>query len=126
MFHVPEQYRIRGGKLESDASYGNNGAFKLPILNSETKAPEIIMVIASDQLGWEHVSVSMVTAKASNSILTPTWDQMCEVKDLFWDPEDCVIQYHPPKSQYVNIHPGVLHLWRPVYSDIPIPPKKLV
>lgn len=46
--------------------------------------------------GWEHVSVSFASR-------CPTWDEMCEVKDIFWTPEECVVQYHPPaKTGDVN------------------------
>lgn len=57
-------------------------------------------------LGWEHVSVSRSDGKV------PTWEDMCFAKDLFWDDEEAVVQFHPEKSKYVNYHPGVLHLWR--------------
>ena len=53
----------------------------------------------------------------------PTWGEMCWVKDQFWGPEECVIQYHPPRSRYVNAHPFCLHLWRPVGLDLPQPPE---
>lgn len=46
-------------------------------------------------------------------------------KDIFWGPEETVIQYHPPKSEYVNNHPSVLHLWRPTGVDLPLPPSIL-
>lgn len=64
---------------------------------------------------WEHVSVSTTQR-------TPTWEEMCFIKDLFFAPEECVVQFHPPKSQYVNHHPNCLHLWKPVGVDIPLPP----
>jgi len=32
----------------------------------------------------------------------PSWDVMWYFKDVFWDEEDCVVQYHPPKSKYVS------------------------
>jgi len=51
---------------------------------------------------------------------------MCYIKDLFWMPEECVIQYHPPKSKYKNLHPDVLHLWRPTEVEIPLPPREFV
>lgn len=63
---------------------------------------------------WEHVSVSASTV--------PTWGEMCWVKSLFWEPEEVVIQYHPPESQYVNVHGRVLHLWKPVGVVLPMPP----
>jgi len=44
------------------------------------------------------------------------------VKELFWDPEDTVMQLHPPRSEWVNNMPYCLHLWRPVGLAIPRPP----
>lgn len=67
-----------------------------------------ICCIASDGEGWQHVSVSF----GQGSTRAPSWDIMCQVKELFWEPEDAVIQFHPAKSHYVNFHDGCLHLWR--------------
>jgi hypothetical protein len=53
---------------------------------------------------------------------TPTWKEMAFVKDLCWDGEDEVIQFHPRKSEYVNVHQHVLHLWRSLDHPIPTPP----
>lgn len=69
--------------------------------------------------GWEHVSVSTLTR-------VPTWEEMCFVKDLFWDEEECVVQFHPPKSDYVNYHPYCLHMWRHVRKEFPRPPSIFV
>lgn len=115
MFHVPEKFRASfiGTQLERSAEDGNNGAFILVGPYGTLKA------IASDGAGWEHVSVSTRDR-------VPTWQQMCWVKDLFWDAEDAVIQFHPPKSEYVNCHPYTLHLWRPVGIGFPRPPYILV
>ncbi len=115
MFKVPEKYRLtdKRSMLRSDESDGNNGFFHVPF-ESFT-----LDVVASDGEGWEHVSVSMRNR-------TPNWREMCFIKDLFWDDEDCVIQYHPPKSQYVNQHPYCLHLWRKIGSEFETPPKILV
>lgn len=51
---------------------------------------------------------------------------MCFVKDLFWSDDDCVVQYHPPKSDYINNHEHCLHLWKPIDKQIPTPPSILV
>lgn len=67
--------------------------------------------------GWEHVSVSTERR-------IPNWTEMCFVKNLFWDEEDCVVQFHPPASRYVNRHPYCLHLWR--HASFPLPPMYLV
>lgn len=120
MFKVPEKYRIKfkNHPLASDESYGNNGGFKIPL--AVTTAA---WVIASDGNGWEHVSAHVV----ENGIpKTPTWGQMSKIKALFWDEEDTVIQYHPPKSEYVNNHQHVLHLWRPAGIEIPMPDPEMV
>ncbi len=119
MFHVPNQYRLRSHpSLSSDDSYGNNGAFAVPIEHKVTA-----FVIASDGEGWEHVSVHIVD---HGQDATPMWEEMCQVKDLFWDEEDCVMQLHPPKSDYVNNHKQTLHLWRPTGVEILRPPADMV
>jgi hypothetical protein len=73
--------------------------------------------------GWEHVSVHVVEYSLQR---TPTWNEMCQVKDIFWGPEECVVQFHPPESEYVRNHPHVLHLWRWIVGGFPIPPSLLV
>lgn len=82
---------------------------------------KLIRTIASDGMGWQHVSVSIEGDKRC-----PTWDMMCAVKDLFWEPEDWIVQFHPAKSQYVNNHPGCLHLWRPTEAELPKPKAYMV
>jgi len=74
-----------------------------------------LRVIASWGEGWDHVSVS-------RSDMCPSWEQMCFAKDFFFLPNECVVQYHPPESSYVNNHPYCLHLWRPQNETIPTPP----
>jgi hypothetical protein len=65
-----------------------------------------LRVIFSDGIGWNHVSVSLPTR-------CPSWEEMCYVKNVFFDPEETVMQLHPPESTYVNNHPFCLHLWQP-------------
>ena len=68
---------------------------------------------------WEHVSVSIKHR-------TPNWAEMSYVKDLFWGDDECVVQFHPPKSVYVNYHPFCLHLWKSIAHEIPVPPAHLI
>ena len=117
MFRVPNQFRIRTGELGSNDDVGTQGAFMIP--ESAAHKRPAIAVIASFGGGWEHVS-------ASTHFRCPTWGEMCTVKDLFWDEEDCVVQYHPPASTYVNNHPYCLHLWRPIGIVLPTPPSIMV
>lgn len=115
-FHVPEKFRFQqaGHYLHSTPEFGNNGAFVVKLKNGQS-----VNVIASDGMGWEHVSVS-------RSDRCPTWDEMCQIKAIFWDDDDCVVQYHPPRSEYVNNHKFCLHLWRPVGVQMPMPPSIMV
>lgn len=78
-------------------------------------------VIWSNGGGWDHVSVSPVNWKK-----IPTWDEMCMVKNMFFGPDETVVQYHPAKSCYVNVLPNCLHLWKPQHEKIPVPPESFV
>ena len=119
MFHAPNKHRLRNHSfLGSDDSYGNNGVFFVPI---DKKI--IAQVIASDGEGWEHVSVVILEDGEEQ---TPTWDEMSAVKDIFWDKEDTVIQFHPPQREYVNNHTNCLHLWRKTGYDFPLPDSILI
>lgn len=70
---------------------------------------------ANDAVPWDHVSVSTANR-------CPNWTEMCFVKDLFWEPEETVMQLHPPRSKWVNNHSYCLHLWKPTLQGIPLPP----
>lgn len=76
-------------------------------------------VVASWAGGWEHVSVCPENR-------CPTWDEMCEIKDMFWRDDETVIQIHPARRDYVNFMQNCLHLWKPINQDIPLPPKLFV
>lgn len=121
----PEKFRITPEiahrvrvplQLASTHEHGGNGVFFVPYIGN------ILRVIASDGQDappelpkWEHVSVSLPNR-------CPTWDEMCFIKDMFFEPEEAVMQLHPRQSEYVNCHPHTLHLWRPVDVAIPEPP----
>lgn len=87
-----------------------NGAFIINLPNSRLS----FNVIASSGMGWEHVSVSTTER-------IPKWNEMHQIKELFFEDEEAVMQLHPPKSNYVNNHPNCLHLWRPINKEIPLP-----
>lgn len=121
MFHVPEAARFidPDHSMGSTVRDGNNGAFEIP-------SPEpgwSLSFIASDGGGWEHVSVRAVNDRRSR---IPTWREMTVVKECCWDDDDTVMQLHPPRRDYINCHPHVLHLWRPIGREIPMPPSEFV
>ena len=115
MFSVPERYRVRAGLMASTARDGNNGSFIIRSL--KFKRP--LFVVASDGGGWEHVSVSKHDR-------CPTWEEMTHVANLFWGPEDVLVQFRPAASQYVNNHPYCLHWWRQIDTPLQVPPSLLV
>lgn len=148
MFKVPNEYRVTEGPFASDDSYGCTGVFEIPYLESKGDNKVILLnkkpskhgsskefyskffIIADnglnghpDHRGWEHVSVHKIF---NGKPYIPSWNDMCFIKDMFWGEEDCVVQYHPPKSMYINNAEYVLHLWKPVGFDILRPPKCLV
>ena len=93
----------------------------------------ILQVIATDGViestapkgpheDWEHVSASAYDTMFRKE-RTPRWEEMCFLKDQFWNEDEVVIQFHPAKSDYVNIHDFVLHLWRWKKGIFPTPPK---
>ena len=62
-------------------------------------------IIVSDGAGWEHASIHPLRK------ITPSWEDMCRIKDMFWHEDEAVIQIHPAKGQYVNNLDNCLHLW---------------
>lgn len=118
--HALDKYRLTDGerRLYGVTGDGGNGCFKV------YAGGRSFIAIASSGGGWDHVSVSPCNRKRQSC---PTWEEMCEIKDMFFEPEERVVQYHPPKSEYVNIHTYCLHLWRPNDGTvIPAPPKLYV
>jgi hypothetical protein len=117
----PEQFRWKNAPNGYNTSEGE--PFGCFVIGGRYACGRQLRIIAADgsDTGWEHVSVSI-----PDSTKCPSWDEMCLVKDLFWDAEEAVMQLHPPKSDYVNNHAGCLHLWRPVLTAIPLPDSIMV
>ena len=118
-FRVPESSRIRLGAMASSPLDGCNGAF---VLRSPIPGRRVF-AIASDGMGWEHVSVTVQDGAKKRM---PTWEEMSHVKGVFWEDEDVVVQFHPAKSQHVNFHPTCLHLWRRSGQNLETPPVETI
>lgn len=71
------------------------------------------VIFSGNEGGWEHVSIS---PKKKHNI--PSWDDMCIVKDVFFDDEEEAYQIHPKKSRYINAVENCLHLWKPIGREI--------
>lgn len=112
---VLNRFRVRN---IDDATDGMAGMFIIHF--SPVGAP--LRIISSGHIdcgGWEHVSVSCPRR-------TPTWAEMCFIKDFFWDDNETVIQFHPKKSSHINIHPYCLHMWKKQNGMIDLPPSVFV
>jgi len=102
-----EKYRFNHGKWTSNSG-DQFGGFMIPIHRLKPIGMKMYTMAAPfdyPEDGWEHVSVSLPNR-------CPTWNEMCWVKELFWSDDKLVVQYHPPKSEYVNTAKYCLHLWR--------------
>ena len=80
----------------------------------------VLCLFGDDEEGWEHVSVSPKGSKLERDQPTPTWDDMCQVKAIFWGSEEMVVQLHPAESEYlhgITAPTNILHLWRPIDGD---------
>lgn len=113
--HTLDAYRLKDDERQYYGVNGDggNGMFKV-FVNGKS-----FLAIASSDGGWEHISVSRQNR-------CPTWEEMCAIKDMFFEPEEVAVQYHPKKSEYVNMHPYCLHMWRPTVGEIPTPPSIFV
>jgi hypothetical protein len=113
-----DKWRMRTGGYAS--SPGDDfGAFLIP---GPCGAEHKVIAGPGDPesgIEWEHVSVSTRNR-------CPNWQEMCFIKNLFFDAEETVMQLHPPQSRWINIHPNCLHLWRPLKATIPLPPLEAV
>lgn len=111
----PEEYRLTADSKRCPPDYRTErgdpfGAFRIPPIRHGKLVTRTMNVIATDgkDTDWEHVSVSLDNQRGK----CPSWDEMCLVKNLFWEPDATVVQFHPDQTNYVNHHPGCLHLWR--------------
>jgi len=111
----PDKYRMKKGPfatMDGDQKglfFVRRGLGEIPL-----------KVVASPPDGeWQHVSVSLPNK-------CPTWNEMCKIKELFWDDDETVMQLHVPTSQHINMHPFCLHLWRENNNEFKLPPSILV
>ena len=116
-FRLPDKYRLTRPDLPPPLE--GCGWFRIKLMHWN----HALFAIASSTHGWEHVSVSVEGQPKK----CPTWDQMCVIKAIFWEEEDEVIQVHPAQRNYVNLHPGCLHLWRKCggFDSSQLPPPEL-
>lgn len=107
-------YRVTSAKIISMYGWIGDegcGVFELPSPIDR----QAIWVIASSSEGWDHVSVSRQNR-------CPNWPEMEHVKRLFFKDDETAMQLHVPPSEHINCHSYCLHIWRPHFVEIPMPP----
>lgn len=154
MKKAPEIYRQRDGVKATDPDYGNNGVFIIPHPN--ISGYQFFCIISDGSgWEHASITLQKNTSKTRKQypnkqnfkdimnggggrqvrqIITiqepvercPTWAEMCFIKNIFWGPDEAVIQIHPKEADYINNHPFCLHLWRPTDQEIPVPDPILV
>ena len=131
-YRVPHPF---GGNSPRGATWG---AFQIPHvdqwLRSQFRA--YYNVLASDGEAhpdgspgseWDHVSVHVRKTKSGKLVnSTPTWEDMEYIRGLFFEDDETVMQLSVPRADHISHHDHVLHLWKPLKSAIPVPPKSLV
>ena len=93
--------------------------YKAGKIKIDTRIDKTLHFIFSWGMGFEHLSVS-------TPVKTPTWEQMCKMKEIFWKDDEVCMQLHPKKDEYVNMHEYCLHIWKPIDKEIPTPPSIMV
>jgi len=89
----------------------NYGSFLIPY--QVAGAPRVLLHVLSGQGGgWDHVSVGV-----HGQDRTPTWEEMEHIRGLFFRDDECVMQLSVPRAEHINLHPGVLHLFRPQTAE---------
>ena len=124
MKDIEEIKKTTGMKLKMEGQDGFGGTvYKITYKNGKPKVSnkyeDNLNFIFSWGCGFEHLSVS-------TPVRTPTWEQMCFMKDIFWRDDEVCMQLHPKKEDYVDNMPYCLHIWKPIDKEIPTPPSIMV
>jgi hypothetical protein len=98
-----EIQKIKGLQLGTLEEWGGIGALERKDL------PACSVVFCRNESGkYDHVSIAPIDGH------TPTWDEMCTLKDLFFNDDEECVQIHPKAGEYVDIKRNCLHLWHRV------------
>lgn len=124
MKNIEEIKKTTGMQIKMEGQDGFGGTMHKVIYKKgkptfSNKYEDMLNFIFSWGCGFEHLSVS-------TPVKTPTWEQMCFMKDIFWNDDEVCMQLHPKKEDYVDNMPYCLHIWKPINKEIPTPPSIMV
>lgn len=89
------------------------GKFIIPFENGTFE------VTASNYMGWDHISIVVITKNGMARIAAS--EEIERLKKMFFG-DEVTIEVHPKKKDYINIDEVMLHVWRPLGKDLPLPP----
>lgn len=72
----------------------------------------LLAIVTEDETGRFHLSVSLTHR-------LPTYDELKDARYALVPHDKWMVQVFPPPSEFINIHPYVLHLW-----ELPQPQKE--
>ena len=116
--------QTKGMKIKKKGNnYFGGSIFPIEYKNGKAKIIQDYDKVLNFKFSWvcgfEHLSVS-------TTVKTPSWEQMCFMKDIFWEEDEVCMQLHPSKENYINMMPYCLHIWKPINEAIPKPPNAMV
>lgn len=78
--------------------------------------------------GWDHIAIHVrAWDKARKSLArAPSPSETAWLKDLFFEPQEPVLQFHLARNHPLHAQAFVVHLWRPTIGEITLPPPELV
>jgi hypothetical protein len=117
--HTLDRYRITDAEaLAHTGGWAGDAAHGSFVITSPIDGAKMVIIASNDE-GWDHVSVSR-----KNRV--PNWAEMEYVARLVFRDDEMAMQLHLPGDLHINIHPNVLHWWRPHDQPIPLPPREFV
>lgn len=111
---------IRDTSPEVVSFFGNVGDDTVGVFHvRSTVDRSMVRVIATAGEDWDHVSVSLENR-------TPLWEEMEQVKRLFFKETETAMQLHVPPAEHIDHHPNCLHIWRHHWVEITRPPEWMI
>ena len=104
-------------QIKEEGKIINLGVVAPGVIGGYTRLPngrKCSICIDSNTQPYEHASFSIMKNYPKEKQLTPSWEDMCYLKDLIWNKDEQAIQIHPKESEYLHGVAGlnnVLHLW---------------
>lgn len=118
-FDRAERFRAKHPMGFEHSKGDDFGWFEIP--SCYQRQIKLNVLVAPSNAKWQHISISTGLRRC------PTWEEMCQIKHMFFDPEEVVVQFHPRAIDYVNVAVNCLHLWcLNDGSEFPTPPTDLI